>query len=88
MTGDADVDARKIAYLEQIRGLYRLPRTIGLVGCLVGVLLLVWARYRMAGAVWALWLAVGVIGASWLLFAYVIFRRTHWVRSHPFDSHG
>jgi hypothetical protein len=58
------------------------------VGCLIGVLMLVWARFRMTDAPWALWLAVAVIAASWLLFAYVIFRRTAWVRAHPFDPNG
>ena len=88
MSGEAGANSRKIAYIEQIRGLYRRERTIGLVGCLLGVLLLVLARYRMTDATWAMWLAVGVIGASWLLFAYVIFRRTAWVRAHPFDVNG
>ena len=88
MTSEADDGGRRIAYLEQIRGLYRRERTIGLMGCLGGVLLLVWARYRMTGAAWAMWLAVGVIGVSWLLFAYVVLRRARWVRAHPFDPNG
>jgi len=87
VSDEADINARKVAYLDKIRGLYRRERTVGLVGCLVGVLLLVLARYRF-DAPWLMWTAVGVVAASWLLFAYVIFRRTSWVRTHPFDPNG
>jgi hypothetical protein len=86
MTDEAKT--RQLAYIQQIRGLYRLPRTIGLVGCLAGVLLLIWARFRMPGQPWALWAAVGVIAAAWALFAYVYFERARWVRTHPFDPNG
>jgi cytochrome c-type biogenesis protein CcmH/NrfF len=34
---------------------------------------------------WAVPVAFLVIGAAWALFAYVIIRRTRYVRAHPFD---
>jgi O-antigen/teichoic acid export membrane protein len=90
MNDDPDVLERRVAYLDQIRHLYRRERTIGLTGCLVGVMLLILARYRLPAAPWAMWAAVAIIAAAWLLFAYVVFKRTAWVRAHPFDPtpHG
>jgi hypothetical protein len=88
MIDDPDVLAKKAAYIDTIRGLYRRERTLGYVGSLVGVLALVWARYAGYAPPWALWVAVAVIAASWALFAYVIFKRTAWVRTHPFDPNG
>ena len=82
---DPEVLIRRAAYIDRIRGMYQRERTIGIFGCLVGVLLLIIARYRMPGAPWAMWAAIAIIGAAWLLFAYVIFKRTAWVRAHPFD---
>jgi uncharacterized membrane protein YeaQ/YmgE (transglycosylase-associated protein family) len=88
MIDDPDVLARRVAYLERIRGMYQRERTIGIVGCLVGVMLLVLARYRLPAAPWAMWAALAIIGAAWLLFAYVVFKRTAWVRAHPFDPNA
>jgi hypothetical protein len=34
---------------------------------------------------WAVVAGLVTIGAGWLLFAYVIIRRTRYVRAHPFD---
>jgi O-antigen/teichoic acid export membrane protein len=79
---------RRAAYLDQIRGMYRRERTIGIAGCLIGVMLLIWSRYRWDAPHWAVWVAVAVIAAAWTLFAYVIFKRTAWVRAHPFDPNG
>jgi len=88
MSDEAQVNARQAAYVDQIRGLYRRERTLGLVGCLVGVLLLTLARFRLTDMPWLLWAAVAVIGAAWTLFAFAYFRRVAWVRAHPFDPNG
>ncbi len=88
MLDDPKVLDRRAAYIDHIRGLYRRERTVGLIGCLAGVMLLVWARYRMGAEAWAMWGAIAVIAAAWGLFAYVIFKRTQWVRAHPFDPNG
>ena len=82
---EAQVNERKAVYIDHIRGMYRRERMVGLIGCLAGVMLLVWARYRWDAPHWAMIAALAIIAAAWLLFAYVIFRRTAWVRAHPFN---
>ena len=88
MSDEIRDNARRAAYIDQIRGLYRRERTLGLAGCLIGVVVLVWSRYRWDAPHWAMWAAVAIIAAAWSLFAYVIFKRTAWVRAHPFDPNG
>jgi hypothetical protein len=88
MIDDSEDLNRRSAYLDTIRGMYRRERMIGVIGCLVGVMLLIWSRYRADAPPWTLWLALAVIAAAWGLFAYVIFKRTAWVRTHPFDPNA
>jgi hypothetical protein len=76
---------RRVAYVKAIRALYRNERVAGLVGCLVGALLLIWGRQAAGAPAWAVPTGLVTIGAGWLLFAYVIIRRTRYVRAHPFD---
>ena len=85
MTDDPALIAKRVAYVRTIRGLYRNERIAGLVGCLIGAMLLVWGRQAVGAPAWAVPVAFLVIGAAWLLFAYVIIRRTRYVRAHPFD---
>ena len=51
-------------------------------------LVMVAGRYRPDAPSWVVWVGVGVIAAGWALFVFVIFRRTAWVRAHPFDPNG
>ncbi|MDR6531282.1 putative membrane protein YeaQ/YmgE (transglycosylase-associated protein family) [Caulobacter rhizosphaerae] len=85
MTDDPQLLAKRVAYVKAIRGLYRNERIAGLVGSLVGALLLIWGRMGQGAPTWAVPVAFLVIGAAWSLFAYVIIRRTRYVRAHPFD---
>ena len=85
MIDDPDYIKRRIAYVDTIRTMHKNKRLIGLVGCLIGVLILAWARFRDGAPQWELAAGLVVIGFSWLLFAYVIFARTRYVRAHPFD---
>lgn len=85
MTDDSALLAKRVAYVRTIRGLYRNERIAGLVGSLVGALLLIWGRMSPEAPAWAVPVAFLVIGAAWVLFAYVIIRRTRYVRAHPFD---
>uniref|UniRef100_B0SZ45 Uncharacterized protein n=1 Tax=Caulobacter sp. (strain K31) TaxID=366602 RepID=B0SZ45_CAUSK len=85
MTDDPAVLQKRVAYVKTIRGLYRNERIAGLVGCLVGALLLIWGRQVAGAPPWAAPTGLVTIGAGWLLFAYVILRRTRYVRAHPFD---
>ncbi len=85
MTDDPQLIARRVAYVKTIQALYRTERMAGLVGCLLGALLLIWGRQAPGAPSWAVPFAFLVIGAAWSLFAYVIIRRTRYVRAHPFD---
>jgi len=85
MSDDPRLLAQRVAYVKTIRGLYRNERVAGLVGCLVGALLLIWGRQSVGAPAWAVPTGLVTIGAGWLLFAYVIIRRTRYVRAHPFD---
>ncbi|GGL27463.1 MULTISPECIES: hypothetical protein [Caulobacter] len=85
MTDDPQLLAKRVAYVKAIRGLYRNERIAGLVGSLVGAMLLIWGRMGQGAPAWAVPVAFLVIGAAWSLFAYVIIRRTRYVRAHPFD---
>jgi hypothetical protein len=88
MIDDPELLARQAAYIDTIRGLYRRERNAGFIGCLVGVVVLVWARMATGAPPWALWVGLIVIALGWGCFAYSIFRRTAWVRAHPFDPNG
>jgi hypothetical protein len=85
VTDDPQLLAKRVAYVKAIRGLYRNERIAGLVGSLVGAMLLIWGRMGQGAPAWAVPVAFLVIGAAWSLFAYVIIRRTRYVRAHPFD---
>ena len=85
MTDDPQLLAKRVAYVKTIRGLYRNERIAGLVGCLIGALLLIWGRQVAGAPAWAAPTGLVTIGAGWVLFAYVILRRTRYVRAHPFD---
>jgi hypothetical protein len=85
VTDDSELLSRRVAYVKTIRALYRNERIAGLVGCLIGAMLLIWGRQVAGAPAWAVPVGFLVIGAAWSLFAYVIIRRTRYVRAHPFD---
>ena len=85
MSNDPVLLAKRVAYVRTIRGLYRAERLTGLGACLVGALVLIWGRMVPAAPAWAVPVGLVTIAAGWLLFAYVILRRTRYVRAHPFD---
>ena len=86
MNDDPAVIARKVAYIDTLRGLHRNKRMAGFVGCLLGVLLMAYGRFRPEAPDWTVWAGLAVIVVSWALFAYVIYARTRYVRAHPFDA--
>ena len=55
MMDDAASLDRQSAYLEQIRALGRPQRFAGFIACLVGVMMMVLARYKLDNAPWLLW---------------------------------
>ena len=88
MSDDPALLEKRVAYVKTIRALYRTERMAGMAGCLVGALLLIWGRQAAGAPAWAAPTGLVTIGAAWLLFAYVIYRRTRYVRAHPFDPQG
>ncbi len=76
---------KRVAYAKAIRGLYRSERAAGMIASLIGVMLLIWGRQVAGAPAWAAPTGLVTIGAAWVLFAYVIYRRTRYVRAHPFD---
>ena len=54
MIDDPAMLDRQIAYLDAIRARGRRERSLGLIASLVGVLIVVVARFRLSGAPWAL----------------------------------
>jgi len=85
MIDDSELSTRRAAYADTIRGLHRRERGVGFVACLLGAILLVWGRTVQGAPFWAVIAGLVTIAAGWLLFAYVIIRRTRYVRAHPFD---
>ena len=61
---------RQVAYLDAVRALGRRERSWGLIASLIGVLIIVVARFRLSGEPWALWggaaiVAVADVGVYW-----------------------
>jgi energy-coupling factor transporter transmembrane protein EcfT len=77
---------RQAAYVDTVRGMAKRERDAGFVACLIGVLLLVWARFVAGAPQIMLWAGLTVIAAGWGLLAWSVFKRVTWVRAHPFES--
>ncbi len=71
--------------VDWLNWLFGAALIVGFIACLVGVLVVIWARSRPETPPWALWVGIAVVALGWACFAYSIFKRTAWVRSHPFD---
>ncbi|WP_297513006.1 hypothetical protein [uncultured Caulobacter sp.] len=85
MIDDSALNIRRAAYADSIRALGRRERGVGFLACLVGAILLIWGRTVQGAPSWAVVAGLVTIGVGWSLFAYVILRRTRYVRAHPFD---
>ena len=86
MIDDPETLQRKAAYIDHVRALHKGKRQAGFVGCLLGVLIMAAGRFSAQVPDWTVWLGLAVVAVSWALFAFVIYSRTNWARSHPFDS--
>jgi len=85
MMDDAADLTRKAAYLDRLRRLYSRTRFVGFVLCLVGILVLVWAKFRGPGPLSPLGIAgIVIVTAGWAIFVYVIVQRTRYVRRNPY----
>lgn len=88
MIDDPAVLDRQVAYLDSLRARGRRERTWGLVASLIGVLIVVLARFRFQGDPWVLWAGLAVVAVGWGLFVLSVARRILWVRAHPFDPNA
>jgi hypothetical protein len=78
---------RRGDYADRVRAIGRRTRIVGFILCLVGVMILVWARFRGPGALSAIGIAgLVTIAAGWGLFVYVLVARTRYVRRDPYKS--
>lgn len=83
---EADTPAgTQAAWLARVRARHRGKQMAGVVGCLIGVVLMVFGRFRPDLAPpWALGAGLAVVGLSWGLFGWVIHARWRWAKAHPF----
>ena len=77
---------RRAAYVGEVRAVALRARRVALAALMLGLATLAWAVLRGPGvhsrpAHWG----EAAIALSWLLLAYVLFRRTRYVRANPFD---
>ena len=85
MIDDPDLIAKRTAYIDTLRAMYRRERLVGFV--------LILAGFGLVAPSWWIWdwshLAInagyGLIAIGWVIFIYVIWRRTAWRRANPFD---
>ena len=77
---------RRAAYVEQVREVALRVRRMGWAALFMGVMTLIWAVLRGPGVHSRVaHSAEAAIVLAWVLFLYVMFKRTRYARSHPFD---
>ncbi|MDP1736065.1 MAG: hypothetical protein Q8L23_01350 [Caulobacter sp.] len=85
MSDEAEMLANRIAYIDQLRALYRKERLAGLFLILTGFMLVMPSWNNPAWPHAAILAGYGLIAGGWVTFIYVIWRRTAWRRANPFD---
>ena len=79
----ADIQ-RRMDYFDKVRGLHKTKRTIGIVGCLIGCLVMLFGAQR--GPDVLRYVGLGIVAVSWLLFIYVTIARAMYVKKHPLEA--
>ena len=86
MIDDPTENERRAAYIESIRAIGQNIRPLGFICCVLGVVVLVWARFRGPGALSPVGIAgLVIIAVGWGIFAYVMWARARYVRTHPYE---
>jgi len=86
MSDDIVFMIRRAAYVSDVRAVALRARRVALLALMIGLVTLAWAVLRGPGVHSRLaHTGEAAIGLSWLLLAYVLFRRTRYVRANPFD---
>jgi len=84
---EAALIERRLAYIEKVRSLHKGKRNAGFVGCLVGVVAMLFGRFRYSEfSEFLVWGGLGVVAISWAVFLYVSVQRANFVRAHPFEG--
>lgn len=88
MIDDPSEIARRVAYIEQVRKVAQWPRAFGLAFCLIGVILITYAAYKIPGGPLSPFglTGLGVIAVGWVLLIFSLIARTRYVRAHPYES--
>jgi len=87
MQEEAALIERRLAYIAKVRGLHKAKRNAAFVGCLVGVLAMMFGRFRYTDfSAVMLWGGLAVVLISWATFLFVSVQRARYVRAHPFEG--
>ncbi len=73
---------RRMAWVATIRAMHRQKRFIGYLGCLAGIIVILWGRFGQGAPGWTIPVGLGIIFASWLLFVYVLWDRWRWAKAN------
>jgi len=78
---------RRIAWLQSVRKVGQLPRQLGFLLCLIGVILLTYATYKIPGGPRSAfgYTSLGVIAVGWVFLIFSMVARTRYVRAHPYE---
>ena len=85
MIDDPDLIAKRTAYIDTLRAMYRRERLVGFVLILAGFGLVAPSWWIRDWSHLAINAGYGLIAIGWVIFIYVIWRRTAWRRANPFD---
>jgi hypothetical protein len=85
MSGEAELLAKRAAYIDTLRGLYRKERLVGFLMILAGAAIVVPSRFVLTWPHAVIWAGWALVALGWVVFVYVIFRRTQWRRANPFN---
>ncbi|HET9160780.1 MAG TPA: hypothetical protein VFN88_09210 [Caulobacteraceae bacterium] len=82
----AELRAR-IAWVQEVRKVGQWPRSFGFVFCLIGVILLTYATYKVPGGPRSPfgYTSLAVIAVGWVLLFVSMAQRSRYVRAHPFE---
>ena len=85
MRDDPSELMQRAAYADRVRAVGAGIRPLGFILCLVGVVVLIWARFQGPGALSPIGLTgLALVTGGWGIFVYVLGARTLYVRRNPF----
>ena len=86
MMDDPEELNRRSDYVDTVRAIGASIRILGFIACLLGVVMLAWARFSGPGALSPVGIAgLVIIAGGWGIFAYVVWARARYIRTHPYE---